>query len=101
LIDIALIGVFGGFYIVPLYVLIQTLSEPAYRSRVIAANNIMNALFMVVSALFSIALFKLGYSIPQLFLITALVNVLVMGYLCMRQPNYYTTFKAWFRPKDA
>ncbi|EUJ11743.1 MFS transporter [Methylophilaceae bacterium 11] len=101
LIDIALIGVFGGFYIVPLYVLIQTLSEPAYRSRVIAANNIMNALFMVVSALFSIALFKLGYSIPQLFLITALLNVLVMGYLCMRQPNYYTTFKAWFRPKDA
>lgn len=101
LVDIALIGVFGGFYIVPLYVLIQTLSEPAYRSRVIAANNIMNALFMVVSALFSIGLFKLGYSIPQLFLITALVNVLVMGYLCMRQPDYYSTFKAWLRHKNA
>ncbi|OYY50708.1 MAG: MFS transporter [Methylophilaceae bacterium 17-44-8] len=99
--DIALLGVFGGFYIVPLYVLIQTLAEPAYRSRIIAANNIMNALFMVVSALFSIALFKYGVSIPQLFLITALVNLLVMVYLCVRQPNYYRSFKAWFKRTHA
>jgi hypothetical protein len=99
--DIALLGVFGGFYIVPLYVLIQTLAEPAYRSRIIAANNIMNALFMVVSALFSIMLFKSGYSIPQLFLVTAIVNVLVMVYLCFRQPNYYNSFKAWFSRANA
>ncbi|MDO8962180.1 MAG: MFS transporter [Methylophilus sp.] len=94
--DIALLGIFGGFYIVPLYVTIQTLAEPAFRSRVIAANNIMNALLMVMSALFSIALFKRGYSIPELFLITAIINVLVMAYLCWRQPNYYNSFKAWF-----
>lgn len=95
--DIALVGVFGGFYIVPLYVLIQTLAEPAYRSRVIAANNIMNALFMVVSALFSIAMFQAGYTIPQLFLVTALINLLVMGYLCVRQPEYFLTFKTWIK----
>ena len=45
--DLMLIGLFGGFYIVPLYALIQERSEPAYRSRIIAANNILNALFMV------------------------------------------------------
>ena len=95
--DIGLLGAFGGFYIVPLYVLIQTLAAPSYRSRIIAANNIMNALFMVVSAVFSIALFKAGYSIPQLFLITAIVNLLVMVYLCVRQPDYYSSFKAWFK----
>lgn len=97
LFDIALLGVFGGFYIVPLYVLIQTLAEPSYRSRIIAANNIMNALFMVVSALFSIALFEAGVSIPQLFLVTAIINLFIMVYLCLRQPNYYTSFKTWFK----
>jgi MFS family permease len=99
--DIALLGIFGGFYIVPLYVLVQTQAEPSYRSRVIAANNIMNALFMVVSALFSVALFKLGNTIPQLFLITAMINIVVMVYLCVRQPKYYSSFKAWFRRANA
>ena len=49
--DLALLGVFGGFFIVPLYALMQTRSNPAHRSRVIAGNNIMNALFMVIAAL--------------------------------------------------
>lgn len=95
--DIALIGLFGGFYIVPLYVLIQTRSEKQYQSRVIAANNIMNALFMVVSAGFSILIFNHGYSIPQLFLATAMLNVIVSIYLCIRQPEYFTTFLAWVK----
>lgn len=95
--DIALIGLFGGFYIVPLYALIQTRAEKSHQSRVIAANNILNALFMVVSAGFSILIFKQGYSIPQLFLTTALLNVLVIIYLCVRQPEYYKTFMAWVR----
>lgn len=93
--DIALIGVFGGIYIVPLYTLIQTRSERSYQSRVIAANNIINALFMVVSAGFSILIFNQGYNIPQLFLAVALLNVLVMIYLCFRQPEYYKDFLVW------
>ena len=48
--DLVLIGLFGGFYIVPLYALIQERSAPSHRSRIIAANNILNAIFMVVSA---------------------------------------------------
>jgi Major Facilitator Superfamily len=95
--DIALIGLFGGFYIVPLYVLIQTRSQSGYQSRMIAANNIVNALFMVVSAGFSVLVFKQGYSIPQLFLATALLNVLVTVYLCIRQPEFLSTFVAWVK----
>ncbi len=93
--DIALIGLFGGFYIVPLYTLIQTRAEKSHQSRVIAANNILNALFMVVSAGFSVWLFKLGFNIPELFLATALLNIVVMIYLCIRQPEYYRSFIVW------
>ena len=97
LVDIALIGLFGGFYIVPLYVLIQTRSDKNYQSRVIAANNIMNALFMVASAGFSVFIFNQGFTIPQLFLATALLNMLVVSYLCFRQPEYLTRFIAWVK----
>ena len=95
--DIALTGLFGGFYVVPLYVLLQTRSEKSHQSRVIAANNIMNALFMVASAGFSILLFKQGLSIPQLFLATALLNIVVTIYLCIRQTEYYTSFIRWVK----
>ncbi len=95
--DIALIGLFGGIYIVPLYALIQTRAEKSHQSRVIAANNILNALFMVVSAGFSILLFKQGLSIPQLFLATALLNVAVTIYLCIRQPEYVRRLALWIK----
>jgi len=65
--DLVLLGMFGGFYIVPLYALIQERSEPAYRSRIIAANNILNAIFMVASAGIALGLLKLDLTIPQLF----------------------------------
>ncbi len=95
--DIALIGVFGGLYIVPLYAHIQARAEKSHQSRIIAANNILNALFMVVSAVFSVWVFKLGLNIPQLFLATAAVNVLVMAYLCVRQPVYIKAFSVWVK----
>lgn len=93
--DIALLGLFAGFYIVPLYTLIQTRAEKSHQSRVIAGNNILNAFFMVVSAGFSLVLLQNGYTIPQLFLVTALLNVLVMVYLCFRQPEYLSAFIKW------
>jgi MFS family permease len=97
LLDVALLGVSGGLYIVPLYVLLQSRAEAGYQSRVIAANNIMNALFMVLSAGFSVLLFGMGISIPQLFAITAAVNGLVAIYLCFRQPEYWHTVRAYLR----
>lgn len=95
--DIALIGLFAGLYIVPLYTLIQTRTERGHQSRVIAANNIINALFMVVSAGFSIYIFEQGFSIPQLFLATAMLNIVIGIYLCFRQPEYWKSFLRWIK----
>jgi len=93
--DIALLGLFGGFYIVPLYALIQTRSEKSHQSRVIAANNILNASFMVASALVSLALFSAGLTIPQLFLATALFNAAVAVYIYRLVPEFLYRFLAW------
>jgi len=93
--DLVLIGMFGGFYIVPLYALIQQRSEPAFRSRIIAANNILNALFMVVSAGVAIGLFAAGLSIPELFLVTALMNAAVAVFIYGLVPEFLMRFLAW------
>ncbi len=72
------IGVFGGFYIVPLYAHLQADSPVSFRARVIAANNIMNALFMVVSSFASVLILSfLQRSIPELFLVTAVISAFV------------------------
>jgi MFS family permease len=92
------LGTFGGFYIVPLYALIQSRTARHERSRVVAANNILNALFMVVSALFSIVLLTvLGLSIPQLFLAVSLLNVAVTGWIFVSVPEFAARFALWLR----
>ncbi|MGQ0528239.1 MAG: MFS transporter [Panacagrimonas sp.] len=93
--DLLLIGLFGGFYIVPLYALIQTRSESTHRSRIIAGNNILNALFMVVSALISIVLLKAGLSIPQLLLTVALMNAAVALFIYSLLPEFLMRFLVW------
>ena len=93
--DLLLIGAFGGFYLVPLYALIQSRSDPRHRSRVIAANNILNALFMVAAALIAIVLFQAGFTIPQLFLATALANALVAIYIYTLVPEFLMRFLVW------
>src|SRR5208282_2767036 len=75
--DLFLLAMFGGFYSVPLYALIQSRSRPTHRARIIAANNILNSFFMIVSALMAMALTSAGVSIPGIFLTTALLNVVV------------------------
>jgi len=93
--DLVLIGLFGGFFIVPLYALIQERSPPSHRSRIIAANNILNAIFLVVSALIAIALLAAGLSIPELFLVTALMNAAVAIYIFRLVPEFLMRFLAW------
>jgi len=96
LIDILGLGTFGGFYIVPLYALIQSRTALEERSRVVAANNILNALFMVISAIFSILILSVaGLSIPQLFLAVALLNVLVAGWIFSSVPEFAVRFRLW------
>lgn len=90
------IGVFGGFYIVPLYALIQSRTAEHERARVVAANNILNALLMVASALVAILLLSVaGLSIPQLFLVVSLMNVAVSAYIFSIVPEFSMRFLVW------
>ncbi|HVY23275.1 MAG TPA: MFS transporter [Steroidobacteraceae bacterium] len=93
--DLILIGIFGGFYIVPLYALIQIRSAKHLQSRVIAANNIVNAAFMVASAIVSLILLKLGLTIAQLFLATAIFNAIVAIYIYSLVPEFLMRFITW------
>jgi MFS family permease len=97
LVDLLGVGVFGGFFIVPLYVLIQVRSAPQHRARIIATNNIMNALFMVVGALGAGSLLGHGLSIPRLFALAAGGNALVMLLLICLEPDYRLRFMAWLK----
>lgn len=93
--DLALLGAFGGFYSVPLYALVQERAERAQLSRIIAANNILNALLMVAAAVMAIGLLHAGLSIPQLFLVLALLNLLVAAYIFTLLPEFLIRFLAW------
>lgn len=95
LFDLAMLGAFGGFYSVPLYALIQQRSRRQHLSRIIAANNILNSIFMVAAAGMSIAMLQHGFSIPQLFLALAALNVLVAGYIYSLLPEFLLRFFAW------
>jgi 1-acyl-sn-glycerol-3-phosphate acyltransferase len=95
LLDLAALGFSGGLYCVPLYAMIQDRSNPAHRSRVIAANNVLNALFMVGAAGLGVGLAKLGLSVPQTFLVTAGLNVAVAAYVFTVVPEFVTRFLVW------
>ncbi|SDS50871.1 Major Facilitator Superfamily protein [Halopseudomonas litoralis] len=90
------LGMFGGLYIVPLYALIQARTGDSERSRVIAANNILNSLLMVISAVFAMLMLGVvGISIPQLFLVVSVLNVLVSLYLFLAVPEFTERLKVW------
>ena len=99
LFDLLMLGVFGGFFIVPMYALVQLRSAPEHRARVIAANNILNALFMVVGALGAAALLGHGMSIPALFALGALLNAAVAIYIYGLVPEFLLRFIAWLLVK--
>ncbi len=93
--DLALLALFAGLYSVPLYALIQTRADRARVARIVAANNILNAVFMVVASLAATALLASGLSIPQLFLVTALMNAAVAIYIYRLVPEFLLRFLAW------
>jgi 1-acyl-sn-glycerol-3-phosphate acyltransferase len=93
--DLFLLSLFAGIYSVPMYALIQLRCPPSHRARIIAANNILNALFMIVSALLTGLLLKLGFTIPQVFLAVGLANAVVAGYIFLLVPEYLLRFLAW------
>ena len=95
LFDLFAASVFGGFFIVPLYAQIQLKSAPERRSRVIAGNNVLNALFMVASAVASIVLLEVGVTIPQLFAVLAIMNAAVACYIFTLVPEFLLRFIVW------
>ena len=95
LIDLGLMALFGGFYIVPLYALIQHRSPESHRSRIIAANNILNALFMVVAAIVAIGLLRAGLTMPNLFLVLAVMNAAVAWFIFRLVPEFLMRFIVW------
>lgn len=95
LFDFMMTSMFGGIFIVPLYALIQQRSHEESRSRVIAANNIMNAVFMVASSLVLIAFAKIHLTLPQMFLALAGLNFLASLYIYSVVPEFTLRFLAW------
>lgn len=93
--DLALLSLFAGLYSVPMYALIQLRAQPTHRARIIAANNILNALFMIASSVIAGALLKVGLTIPQIFLLVGLANAVVAFYIFMLVPEYLLRFIAW------
>ena len=97
LLDIFCLGSFGGLYIVPLYALVQSWSAEAERARIMAATNILNALYMVVGALAAAALLSAGLTIPALFGGGAVLNGALALALLIRHPNFLDATQAWLR----
>ncbi len=95
IVDVVLVGFFGGLYIVPLMALVQQRSNPEHLSRVIAGNNIINSLLMVLSAVVAILVLSSGYSIAQLFLLVAVLNALVAVYIYSLVPEFLMRFLVW------
>jgi MFS family permease len=94
--DILLLGVCGGLYVVPLYVHLQRRAGSDSRARVIAFNNLLNALFMVAASLLGmLALGVLHWSIPDFFLLLGLLQGLALVLLSIWAPDWLVCLAGW------
>ena len=93
--DLAALGFSGGVHCVPLYAMIQDRAKPAHRSRIIAANNILNAIFMIGAAGLGVLFAKAGLSVPRMFLAMAALNAIVAVYIYTVVPEFVVRFVAW------
>ena len=95
LFDLAMLGAFGGLYSVPLYALVQQRAERRHLSRIIAANNIINSLFMVAAAGLALGLLGAGLTIPEIFVVIGVLNIVVALYIYLLLPEFLMRFLAW------
>ena len=94
-VDLALLSAFAGLYSVPLYALIQNRAQRTHVARIVAANNVLNALFIIVASIASAALLSSGLTIPELFLVAGLMNAAVAIYIYLLVPEFLLRFVAW------
>ena len=97
LFDIAMLGAAGGIYSVPLYALIQERAPRHHLSRIIAANNILNSLFIVSAAILALVTLNAGLSIPEFFVLIALMNAAFAAWIYLSLPEFWRRFRAWIR----
>ncbi|WP_448095970.1 MFS transporter [Luteibacter yeojuensis] len=95
MLDLTMIGAFAGFYVVPLFAFVQSRAPRHRLSRVIAGNNIVNALLICVASGFGIGLTALGLDVPTIFMITGIVNVVVAVYIFTLVPEFMMRFITW------
>jgi 1-acyl-sn-glycerol-3-phosphate acyltransferase len=93
--DLTMIGAFAGFYVVPLFAFVQSRAPRERLSRIIAGNNIVNALLICAASAFGIGLTMLGLSVPMIFLITGLINIAVAVYIFTLVPEFMMRFITW------
>jgi acyl-[acyl-carrier-protein]-phospholipid O-acyltransferase/long-chain-fatty-acid--[acyl-carrier-protein] ligase len=86
-IDLLSIAISGGLYTVPLYAMMQNLSSPSHRGRIIASSNVVSALFMVIAAVATAVMIGPGFTVADVFLIMAMCNGLVAIYICKLLPD--------------
>jgi hypothetical protein len=89
------ISFFSGFFTVPLYSLLQQRSDKESRSRTIAANNILNAVFMVVASLLAVLIFKLGADLKGLFSMLLALHIMVALYVYSQATEFLWRFMFW------
>ena len=100
--DLLFIGLFGGLFIVPIITMIQRNTDRISRARVLSVNNIFNAAFMVSGSLLGMLfLSKLGWSIPQFFLLLAILNLAYMATIFYLEPVFIHRFKHWANLKPS
>ena len=92
--DLFMISIFSGFFFVPLYTYIQQRSKSGERSQVIAGLNIINAFFMVVSAVFLMVLYQFNFTLPEIFGVLAVLNFIMCLYIIQRMPEFLLRFIA-------
>lgn len=93
--DLSLLALCAGLYSVPMYALIQLRAQPTHRARIIAANNILNALFMIAASLIAGLMLGAGFTVPELFLAIGLANAVVGAYIFLVVPEYLLRFVAF------
>jgi len=93
--DMALLGAFGGLYSVPLYAMIQERAKRQHLSRIIAANNIINSIFIVSAAVLALVLLNFGFSIPEFFVVLGILNAAVAIYIYTLLPEFLIRFLTW------
>ncbi len=96
LFDFLMLSVFGGLFILPLYTAMQERSDQKERSRVVAGNNVMNAVFMVVASVFVMLAHAYGFTVTQAFLALAVLNILAMLYLYWQVPEF-GNLREWYK----